>query len=141
MPVKPRESGQRRVIHHLLAGDPDIGFTCGQHSNDLLRRSLVQFNADIGIERAEGFDYLRQRIACLSVGGGDGQHAAGFIGEHIGQAAHLARFIEDAFSNGQQGFTGLGHAEQALTTSDEQLHTQLIFQIPDMATDAGLRSE
>ncbi len=72
------------------------------------------------------------------MGGGDREDTAGFIGKHIGQAADFARLIQDAFGNGQQRFTRLGHPQQTFTAADKDLHAKFIFQIPDVPTHTRL---
>ena len=73
------------------------------------------------------------------MGGGDGEHARGVIGEEIRQATHVAGLVEDPLSDGEQCLTRLRHAEQPLAATDKDLYAQLLFQLADMAADAGLR--
>ncbi len=109
-----------------------------QHFN-FLRCALDKLQTDVREKLAKCFNHGRQTVACLRVGSGDGQHARGVIGEEIGQTANVAGLVENTLSNSQQCLARLRHPQQTLTAADENLNTELFFQLTNMAAHARLR--
>ncbi|MNN51793.1 hypothetical protein D3C81_1664540 [compost metagenome] len=73
------------------------------------------------------------------MGSGNRQHSGSVIGKQIGKSANIAGFIENTFSDNQQGFTRFGHTKQAFTTADKYFDTQFIFKLANMAAYPRLR--
>src|SRR5690606_37040937 len=79
--------------------------------------------------------------ARLGVSGRYRQRAAAFAGVFLARVAQVFRFEQQAFDDVENMLAGLGHAHQALAVALENLHAQLVFQLADLAADAGLRSK
>ena len=139
IPAEPRERHQQRVVAQAFAGDTDIRPTVLQQHFNFLRRALDKLQTHLRKKFAERLNHRRQAVARLGVGGGNGKHAGGVIGEEIRQATHVAGLVEDPLSDGEQCLTRLRHAEQPLAATDKDLYAQLLLQLADMAADAGLR--
>ncbi len=138
VPAEPWKGHQQRVVAQAFTGDTNIRPTVLQQHFNFLRRALNKLQANVRENFTKRFYHWRQAVPSLSMGSGDGEHAGGIIGKEIRQATDIAGLVEDPLSDGQQRFTWLRHAKQALAATDKNLNAKLLFQLANMAADTRL---
>ena len=122
-----------------LGGDGEVDGAVGGHLGDLGRRALVHVQGHVRILLDEFADHVRQRIARLGVGGGDGQGALALVGELLGDLLDAFALAQDLAGGLDDTFAGRGHPGQVLAAAGEDLDPQLVFEQADLLADAGLR--
>ena len=87
----------------------------------------------------EAPDHRRQRVARLGVGGGDGERAHRLAPELVAQLLEVAGVGEDALGDRQDVTPRLGQAREALAAAHEDLYSELVLELEDLAAQARLR--
>jgi hypothetical protein len=105
---------------------------------DLRRVALVDEKLDLRVAALERCHGLRQRVARLSMGGGNGEGAELVVGELLARAAQVARLGEDALGDRHHRLAGLGDRHQALAVAHEDLDPELVLERADLLRHPGL---
>ena len=82
----------------------------------------MQADVDLGVGGAQPGHLLRQYIAGLSVGGGDGERAAVLRAVLFTNALEVAHFAQDHFDALEHMLAGLGDPLQALAVAGKNLY-------------------
>jgi hypothetical protein len=126
-------------LRQRLGRDADVRLAVQQQPRDLLRRALLQVQADIRVVGAEVAHGRRQGIAGLAVRGGNAQAAAAGLREIVGCALEVVGLLQQALDDRQHLLSGLRQPREALAYAHEQFDAQLLLQLADLAAHAGLR--
>ena len=140
--VRPAIAGQRHqpvIVGQCLGGNADVGFAAEQHLGHLLRRSLVQVQLHVGVTAAEVMDGIGQRVACLGMRGRDRQLAGRLLRVFLAHPKQVLGTAQNAFDDRNGHRAGMRERGEALAGTHEEFEAQLLFQLADLATDAGLR--
>ncbi len=82
---------------------------------------------------------LRQGVARLSMGGGDGERPHLVVRELLACAAQVLRFRQDALGNVDGGLAGLGQRDEPLAMAHEYLDAELVLERADLLGNTWLR--
>ena len=139
LPLVAGQGEQLIVLVQCLRGQADDGRLVDQHAGHLVGRALVQLHLHFRVAQPQLRHRLRQHIARLGVGGGDGQGAR-VLGAELGaDAFEVVHLAHDDFHRLQHLFAGLGDTAQTLAVAGEDVHAQLFLQFQDGLADARLR--
>jgi hypothetical protein len=136
-PLVDRQRDELGIQRDRLGGDAKVGIA-GEHLlADLGGVALVDAQLHAGVLLLELRHGLRQRIARLGVGGGDGQGAELLVGEFLAGAAQVVRLGKDALGDGDDRLARLRDGDQALAVAHEHIDAELLFQRPDLLGHPG----
>ena len=139
MPAIHGQAHQMRKQLLGARGDRKIDPVACDHLRDLLRGALMQMQPHLRILRAKCADHLRQHVAGLGVGGGDGQRAAVRLAQLRGGAADVLHLAQNAARARNDLVAGGGGAGERAALALEQLESELLFEQLQLPADTRLR--
>ena len=122
-----------------FGGHRDVGLAVEHHAGDGRRRALDDGQPHLRITALEFADRRRQRIACLGMGGGDGQAAGLLVGEFARGLLQVLGFEQQALDHLQYSMARFGKLGDALAEAHENLHPEFVFKLADLLGNARLR--
>ena len=128
-----------------LGGDAKIRAAVENPVSHLQRTALLDVQANRRMSLHEALDHRRQGVARLSVGGGDGQHAAALGGVVRADPLHVLRLAEHPPSHGQHHRSGRRYRGEALAAALEDRHAEFfleqrnLFGYPRLGSEQSLR--
>ena len=88
----------------------------------------MQAKLHFGVVLDELLDHGRQGIACLRVGGGDGEFACLLILEFLSHLLQVRRIQQHARRHFRNDLAGVGQCRQALAVAHEDIDAQFLLQ-------------
>src|SRR5690625_6719648 len=88
---------------------------------------------------AESGNHLGQRMACLGVGGGDGQAAGVLITIILRNCSDVLHLEKDFLGFSDNLLSGRRDMGEVLAATNKNLEPQLVLELPDLLADAWLR--
>ena len=138
VPLIARQHNQIVIQMQGFCRDGKIAVAFADILGYLCRRALVHMQGNVRVTLNKAFNHRRQCITCLGMGCGDTQGSLLRIRVLTGDSLDGINFRQHFTGDTDNGFPGRCHMGQMFTAAGKNLHSQLIFQHPDLLTDTGL---
>src|SRR5690606_9842876 len=117
------------------------GFAVEHHLRDLPRIALMQRQPYARIAFQKGTHHPWQRIARLGVRGRDRQTALGLVAELVTDLPEVVDVSQHALGDREDLPARLGHRDQTLAVTHEDLDAEFGLELSNLFGHAGLRSK